>query len=133
VPIVVSKSRVILTLGVVLVSALVVGEIAYGVAYGTLAWWQEPARISWCGRTYLPSTGPLLTRADVEQQRASLPGAQPYPVVQVTKVPLLVGGPVLASVTPAATRERLRVPCAMVVYLETGPDTFRAYALSGGP
>jgi hypothetical protein len=109
------------------------GAVASHTAYGTLAWWGEPERISWCGRDYLPAEGTLLTRAVVEQQRASVPGDAPYPVTTVTRIPPLVGRPVLASVTPAATRDRLHVPCAMVVYLETDTDAYRPYVLSGGP
>src|SRR5262249_10108961 len=116
-----------------LVLACFVGAVAYGAAYGTLAFWSEPARISWCGRTYLPSTGSVLSLAAVEQQRAALPGDQPYPVVQVARIPPLVGARVRATVPPQAARARLHLPCAMVVYLETGPDSYRPYGLSGGP
>ena len=54
-------------------------------------------------------------------------------MTEVAKIPPLVGRPVLASVTPEATRDRLRLPCAMVVYLETDADAYRPYVLSGGP
>jgi hypothetical protein len=118
---------------VAVVAAGVIGLLAYRVTYGTFAFWGEPPRISWCGRDYLPGSGNVLTRAAVEQQRAALPGDQPYPVVQVAIVPPIIGHPVLASVTPQATRDRLGVPCAMVLYLQTGPDSYRPYVLSGGP
>jgi hypothetical protein len=124
---------VALSLAAVLVLAGFVGEVVYGAAYGTLAFWSVPPQISWCGRTYLPSTGPALSLAAVQQQRAALPGDQPYPVVQVARIPPLVGRRLLASVTPQASRDRLNVPCAMVVYLETDPDSYRPYELSGGP
>jgi hypothetical protein len=107
--------------------------LAYRTAYGTFAWWGQPARISWCGRDYLPSKGPDLTRSAVEQQRASLIGDAPYPVVTVTRLPPLVGRPVLASVTPDAVRHRLHLPCATTIYLKTDPDAYRPYVLSGGP
>lgn len=118
---------------VALALACVSAAFAYRAAYGTFAWWRPPARISWCGRTYLPGNGPTLTRSEVEQRRASLIGDAPYPVVTVTRVPPLVGRPVLASVTPEARRERLHLPCAMAVYLEIDPDAYRQYELSGGP
>jgi hypothetical protein len=105
---------------------------AYRAAYGTFAWWRQPARIYWCGRVYLPSNGPTLTRSAVEQQRASLPGEGPYPMVAVTRLPPLVGRPVLATVTPKDSRHRLHVPCAVALYLETAPDAYRPYVLSGG-
>ena len=124
--------RVVVGLVVLVVLAVVGGELAYWGAYGTPAFWSEPKSISWCGRQYLPSNGPLLTRAAVDQLRAPLPGGQDE-VVTVAKIPPLIGRPVLASVTPATTREALNLPCAMAVYLETGHDSYRQYILSGGP
>jgi hypothetical protein len=125
--------RVAAVLIVALVSAAVCGALAYRAAYGTFAWWDDPARISWCGRVYLRSDGLLLTRADVENRRAALPGDQPYPVTTVAAIPPVIGRPLLAAVTPEARREGMRLPCAMVVYLETGTDSYQPYALSGGP
>jgi hypothetical protein len=125
--------RVVVGLALVVMTACLTGMAAYWVAYGTFAFWTEPPRISWCGRDYLPSPTTVLTRDAVEQQPAALPGDQPYPVVQVGLVPPIIGRPVLASVTPQATRDRLGIPCAMVVYLQTGPDSYRPYVLSGGP
>jgi len=125
--------RLVLMLSLVVVAACLFGLTAYRVTYGTFAFWTEPPRIRWCGRDYLPSHGTVLTHAEVEQQRAALPGDQPYPMVQVAKLPPVVGAPVLASVTPPATRDRLHVPCAMIVYLQVGPDAYRPYVLSGGP
>jgi hypothetical protein len=123
------------TTGVVvaLTVACASAAFAYRAAYGTFAWWRQPAHISWCGRHYLPSKGPTLTRSAVEQQRANLAGDAPFPVVTVTRLPPLVGRPGLASVTPEASRHRLRLPCATTVYLETDPDAYRPYVLSGGP
>ena len=125
--------RVAVVLTVTLVLCGVGGALAYRKAYGTFAWWRDPARISWCGRVYLRSDGPLLTRTAVERQRASLPGDEPYPVTAVATIPPLFGHPVLAAVTPQATREAMHLPCAMVIYLETGPDAYRPYVISGGP
>lgn len=75
----------------------------------------------------------MLTRAEVGRQRASLPGDRPYPVETIARIPPILGHPVLASVFPEATREAMHIPCAMVVYLEIGPDAYRPYVLSGGP
>jgi hypothetical protein len=108
------------------------GALASRAAYGNFAPWQRPAHLSWCARVYLPSDGPTLTRAEVELRRGQLPGDEPYPVVEVTQVPPLVGRPVLASVTPPQ-RQRLGVPCAMAIYLQVGPDSYVSYGLSGGP
>jgi hypothetical protein len=112
---------------------LVAAQLAYRMAYGTLAWWEDPEQIAWCGRDYVPGQGPLLTRAEVDRLRGSLDGEPPYPVTTVTRVPPVVGRPVLASLTPPATRDRLGVPCAMAVFLQTGPDSYRTYVIVGGP
>jgi hypothetical protein len=134
----IAHARLVARRGVVGLAALataacLVGMVAYRVTYGTFAFWADPTRISWCGRDYLPGQHGLLSYAEVEQRRAALSGDQPYPLAQVATVPPVVGDPVLASVTPQETRDRLRVPCAMVLYLQTGPDSYRPYELSGGP
>src|SRR5690242_10476357 len=106
----------------VLVLVAVALAVGYRTAYGTLRWWAPPPQISWCGRRYLPGTSPDIALAQVRRRRASLPGDSRYPMAPVTRVPPVIGRPVLASPVPAATRERLRLPCAMVVYLQTGRD-----------
>jgi hypothetical protein len=115
---------------VALALACATAAFAYRAAYGTFAWWRPPARISWCGRTYLPTNLPTLSRSGVEQRRESLIGDAPYPVITVTRLPPVVGRPVLASVNPGATGDE---PCAMAVYLEIGRDAYRQYEISGGP
>ncbi|MDT5027904.1 MAG: hypothetical protein QOE61_4330 [Micromonosporaceae bacterium] len=135
-----------------MVVALVMGSLttvfAYRYAYGTFAWWHGPERISWCGRVYLPGNGTPLTRSAVEQRERDVltpeletldPAARavwtrghpndPPPLVEVAKVPPLVGGLLLASLTGTGRG----TPCAMVVYLEVDPDAYRTYVLSGGP
>ncbi len=124
---------VVVGLAAVLIAACVVGAMAYRVAYGTFVFWADPPRISWCDRDYLLSPNTVLTQSAVEQQRVALGGDEPYSLVQVATVPPVVGQPAFAFVTPEATRDRLNVPCAMVLYLQTGPDSYRPYELSGGP
>ena len=104
--------------------------LAYRAAYGT--WWGTPDHISYCGRTYLRGTAGL-TRAEIVGFGAALPGDAPYPVVTVATVPPVVGQPLVAALTPQAERQRLGVPCTMVVYLKTGTDAYTGYGLSGGP
>lgn len=110
----------------------VVGILGYRRVYG--AWSHLPEHLSYCGRDYLRGT-PALSRAEIlrNESKTSLPGDALYPVVTVGKVPPIVGQPLLAAVTPEATRRRLGLPCAMGVYLKTGPDAYTAYGLSGGP
>jgi hypothetical protein len=124
--------RVAIAVVAALVLTFAATSVASRVAYGTLAWWSDPHRISWCGRQYLPAAGPALTRTAVEQ-RGSLAGAATYSLVTVTKVPPVVGRPLVAPVTPTAILDRTQSPCATVVYLQTGDDAYRPYVLSGGP
>ena len=106
--------------------------VAYRKAYGT--WWGTPQRIGYCERTYLRGEGPI-SRAQMQQREShtGLPGQPSYPPVRVATVPPVLGRPLLAAVTPQATRARLGVPCAMGVYLQTGVSSYTAYGLSGGP
>ncbi|HEX2856887.1 MAG TPA: hypothetical protein VHO26_05345 [Propionibacteriaceae bacterium] len=116
-----------------LLGVLVVGSsLAYRAAYGS--WWRTPTRIPYCGRTYLAGASGL-TLADVRTRelRTALPGDRPYPLVGIGSAPPVVGGRLLAAVTPQAERAKLGVPCAMSVYLRAGQDSYTAYGLSGGP
>ncbi len=117
---------------IVLVLVAAGGTLAYRAAYGS--WWRTPERLGYCGRTYLRERADF-TRAEVSRNAsaAALPGSSPYPLVDVATVPPVVGRPLLAAVTPQAERQRLQLPCAMVVYLKTGSDAYTAYGLSGGP
>jgi hypothetical protein len=125
---------------VLLVAALVgsllfvagaVRAVQYRTAYGTWAWWEVPARVTWCDRTYLPVDGPEVDRAGLEATRGWSPdGGTPYPIVRVGTV---AGRPLLASVTPEERRRALGVPCSMGVAVQTGDDTYRTYTISGGP
>lgn len=106
--------------------------VVYRKAYGT--WWGTPQRVGYCKRTYLRADGPI-SRAQMQlrESHTGLPGQAPYPLVRVATVPPVLGRPLLAAVTPRASRARLGVPCAMGVYLQTGASTYTAYGLSGGP
>jgi hypothetical protein len=106
--------------------------LGYRKAYWT--WWQTPHRVTYCERTYLGGTTSH-SRAEIEklERATALPGDTPYPVVTVRKVPPIVGQPLLAAVTPEATRRKLGLPCSMGVYLKTGADDYTSYVLSGGP
>lgn len=117
-----------------LILAVGAGTFGYRKAYGS--WWpQTPDRVTYCGRTYETNHSLVLSRDGVTKSegKTSLPGDAPYPVVTVAKVPPLVGQPLLAAVTPEARRRGNNLPCAMGVYLKTGPDTYLAYGMLGGP
>jgi hypothetical protein len=126
--------RGVVVLAAVVVAACLIGLMAYRASYGTIAFWTEPPRISWCDRDYLQSPRLLLARAEVEELSDAVGGDRPIPpLVQVATVPPIVGDPVFAAVIPQATRDELGLPCAFAIYLRVGPDSYRPYLLSGGP
>jgi hypothetical protein len=111
---------------------LMVTTLAYRYAYGT--WWQAPACIPYCGRAYIAVT-PHLNLAEIRKRESqtALPGDRPYAVVTIGKAPPIAGAKMVAAVTPQAQREKLGVPCAMGLYVETGDDQYTAYGITGGP
>jgi hypothetical protein len=117
----VTRRRTLVAIAAVVLLALASSVVAYRYAYGTFAWWTAPERISWCGRTYLPASGPPSTRSAAQDR-----------LVEVARVPPLVGSRLLAPVAPAAARPGSS-PCSTVVYLEVGTDSYATYVLSGGP
>ena len=120
-----------LTLAVLVGVLLVVSTSAYRYVYGS--WWQTPERIPYCGRTYVAGTAGL-TLADVRtrESKTALPGDRPYPLVSIGSAPPVVGGEMLAAVTPESQQRKSGVPCAMGLYLKTG-DRYTAYGITGGP
>lgn len=124
--------RVLRRILVVLVLLVLAATLAYRAAYGS--WWSGPTRIEYCGRTYLAATSGLtLDEVRRRTSQTALPGDAPYPLEEVGTVPPVVGGALLAAVTPAERRAQLGVPCTMTVYLQTGEDRYREYPVSGGP
>ena len=88
------------------------------------------ARVHWCGRDYENSSGATMSWSDVSSN-------EPFPVQPVGQYPPLALSPqqLFAAVTPHAQRYSVSppLPCAMAVYLRTGPTTYKAYSLLGGP
>jgi hypothetical protein len=118
------------------VIAVALGSVGYRKAYG--AWWpQPPDHLSYCGRSYATNHSLVLSRAGVTKanSKTGLPCDAPYPVVTVGRVPPVIGCPLLASVTPVASRQKsdAPLPCAMGVFLKTGADEYTGYGLLGGP
>ena len=106
-----------------LVIVAVAMTLTYRRAYGT--WWQTPERIDVCGRTFVEGFQGL-TRDRVEHD-----GQQA--LVEVSRVPPIVGAPALARLTPEGELAGTGTPCTMAVYLERSDGTHTAYGLSGGP
>jgi hypothetical protein len=114
-------------------AAAALSSAAYRIRYGTFAWWEPPSRIDWCNRRYLESTGPLMTIDQVRHRSTvSFPARQPR-LETVTHVPPVIGHDVMTRVEPTSVLASRGAPCAMVLFLQTGDDTYREYGISGGP
>src|SRR5437762_7586554 len=98
-------------------------------AFGTWDPTAQPARISYCDRTYLP--GQRVSRAIIDSTGNGL-GVFPFRQAGSTAG----GTPFFAKPLSDSVRYRYGtppLPCAMAVYLKVGPDEYIAYVLSGGP
>jgi hypothetical protein len=117
----------VLTLMVVAACGL---AIWYRQAYNVWPGLGASARVHWCGRDYESFGGPPRTWQQITSQ-------EPVPVHAVGRYPPLGWSrqELFAAASPrllplAVSRSPV---CAMVVYLRTGPDEYRAYSLEGGP
>lgn len=108
-------------------SALLLGLLVVGAI--TVAWrasyhgwpWQQPERVSWCGREYDAAPKPA--------------AAKVAPIHPVGRYPPVVGRRLFSDDDDATLERRRRSgsACAIVVYLSVGNDRYRPYELSGGP
>jgi hypothetical protein len=100
------------------------------VAYGTLAAWEAPTRVDYCGRRYYPAE---------ERQPQTLAEVTSFLAenkmsgfTQVATAPW--GRPVVANVmSPEIKAKYMTQVCSMEVWVKTGNDAYVPYALSGGP
>ena len=121
-------------LGVVL--AAVIGGVAAAPAvhnrltYGTFSTQGPPPRVDYCGRRYYPSeTGLAETRREIDAFLGmnGLEGLQ-----RIATAPS--GMPIVANVIPADTRVAYHTSvCTMILWVQTAPDRYLSYSLSGGP
>ena len=86
-----------------------------------------PSRISVCDRTYR-SGGSIRTGTELRADQVPIVLVDPGPFGFFTACP----GPDAQGNRPC-TREAQDGPCATVIYVRVGDDTFAAYGLSGGP
>jgi hypothetical protein len=84
-----------------------------------------PTVVHWCGRDY--ETGETWTWAQITSEEA------PRKVRAVGSYPFLFPGAHTLFAAPIAGPVKPGEPCAMTVYIRTGPDRYRLYALEGGP
>jgi hypothetical protein len=123
-----TRGRLIVT-GVLLAGLVAAGMGALALApamrnqmmYGTVSTDGTPPLIRYCGRTYLPASAAKSGRP-MDLYRAERIGTTPS------------GMPVMTSVLSPASRAYSHTQvCTMAVWVETGPDQYLAYIISGGP
>jgi hypothetical protein len=114
----------------VAVVAAVVGAAWYRKTYNVWPGQSASAQVRWCSRDYENFGGAPDSRQQMSAQ-------QRLPVRLVAQYPPLAlsGQQLYAAVTPQAQRDAFSppLPCAMIVYLRTGRDSYQPYSLEGGP
>ena len=124
------RLRLVTVAALALTAIVLAGWVIYSrSAFGTWNPTAQPARISYCDRTYLP--GQHVSRALIDSTGNGL-GVFPFRQVGSTAG----GTPFFAKPLSDSVRDRYgtpRLPCAMAVYLKVGSDDYIAYGLSGGP
>jgi hypothetical protein len=100
------------------------------VYFGTFYTAGAPPRISYCGRTYYPGD---TTRADSLAHLTSFLASNGQSgLTRVGSTPS--GLPIVANVMSLETRASFHTDvCTMEVWVQTGPDSYVVYGLSGGP
>lgn len=98
------------------------------LTYGTFDTSGPPPRVDYCGRRYYPSDRSMT--ADQVKADLALNG-----FVGLSRIGTAPSGmPVVTNVMPAAVRAQHHTDvCTMEVWVQTGPDSYRPYGLSGGP
>jgi hypothetical protein len=104
----------------VLIAAL--GTLGYRATYHVFPG-MVPTVVHWCGRDY--QSGARENWAQV------IAAERPRQVRVVGSYPPILGRPLLAA--PVAGPVSPGEPCAMGVYVRTGPGRYQAYTLEGGP
>jgi hypothetical protein len=96
----------------------------YRATYHAMPGQQVPS-VHWCGR-YYQIEGPSQTwRQATAQEQRPIPAVGHYP-------PLVWWGQELFAVSPRPVHSPGE-PCATVIYLRTGQNSYQTYVLEGGP
>jgi hypothetical protein len=100
------------------------------LTYGTFDVASAPPRVDYCGRRYYPgNVSQVQTLAQVE---AFLAENGLHGLTRVGTAPS--GMPVMTNLlSPVVQAEHQTDVCTMVLWVQSGPDAFVGYALSGGP
>jgi hypothetical protein len=122
---------VILTVGSIVGLAIVAGA-SIGVynrdTFGTFYTTGAPPRVDYCGRRYYPGGG----TEPLAAVRAVLAKNRRTGLTRIGSTPS--GLPIVANVMSAADRASYQTEvCTMMLWVQTGPDAYATYELSGGP
>jgi hypothetical protein len=102
----------------------------YRATYNVMPGQGASTRVHWCGRDYeSDGSSPQTWRQISAQERSPIHAVGHYPPLGLS------GQELFAATTPEAQRLSVSppLPCAMGVYLRTGPGEYLAYGLEGGP
>jgi hypothetical protein len=97
-------------------------------AFGTFDTSGAPPRVDYCGRRYYPG-GNVDSLAQVN---AFLALNKLYGITRIDTAPS--GMPIVANVMSPAVRATYHTNvCSMSLWVQTGPDSYLGYGISGGP
>ena len=121
-----------IAIGLLVLIVVAAGGVAlwYRTTYNVWPGQAASARVHWCGRDYEYFGGATETSYQMSaHERFPIRPVGLYPPLGFSRQELY------ASLTPQAQRDTSSPPppCTMIVYLQVGPDAYRAYALEGGP
>jgi hypothetical protein len=98
------------------------------LTFGTFSTSGPPPRVGWCGRTYLPGT----STESLAGVQAFLAENGHHGLTRIGSTPS--GFTIVANVMTPAERAAFHTNiCTMEVFVQTGPDQYLPYGLSGGP
>jgi hypothetical protein len=98
------------------------------VAFGTFDTVGAPPRVDYCGRRYYPGN----KTETLAQVKAFLAENGLYRLTRIDTAPS--GEPIVTNVMPPELRAHYHTSvCAMELWVQTGPDAYVGYGLSGGP
>jgi hypothetical protein len=98
------------------------------LTFGTFSTSGPPPRVGWCGRTYLPGA----SKESLAGVQAFLEENGLHGLTRIGSTPS--GLPIVANVMMPAERASFHTNiCTMSLWVQTGPDQYLPYGLSGGP
>lgn len=126
--------RIVLLLvsGIVTVASFAVAPslIHDRITYGTFDTAGVPPRVDYCGRRYYP--GDTVHVQSLAQVDAFLAKDGLHGLARVGTAPS--GMPVVTNVLPSGIQAQMHTNvCTMELWVQSGPDAYVAYVLSGGP